>query len=299
MRILSLLLLGSVLLQPLSAGLLANSQFFNTTRAYETSFAGFLSGGYLGVTVDEFGKIYIADALGDIQSYSAGGTYLGVFGSIPVSQPDVFNGIAFGPDGRLYAATTGDRVFRFNADGNGRTELIGLADPLDGAYGLTTDAAGNLYVASYNSKQILKYTSTGTLIGSFVSGVTLQSAAAPTFGPDGKLYVSDYLDNKVHRFNGTTGAWEMSMDVTAALSGPVGLAFGLNNTLYVSSFLNDRILTYNRSTGDYTGIYQDSTSDPGLINPTYLVFTSIPEPGTFALAAAGLALVSLGRRSRS
>ena len=258
-----------------------------------------MTGGYLGVTIDEFGGIYIADVNGDIVRYSASGTYLGVFGSVPAAQPDVFNGIAFGPDGKLYAATTGDRVFRFNTDGTGRTELIGTADPLNGAYGITTDAAGDLYVASYNSKRILRYTSTGTLIGSFVSGVTLQSAAAPEFGPDGKLYVSDYLDNKVHRFNGTTGAWEMSMDVTAALSGPVGLAFGLNNTLYVSSFLNDRILTYNRSTGDYTGIYQDSTSDSGLISPTYLVFTSIPEPGTFAVAAAGLALVSLLRRYRS
>jgi outer membrane protein assembly factor BamB len=284
MRLLSVLLLTSAFLQPMSAGLLANAQGNNTTRAYETSFAGPLSGGYLGVAVDGFGGIFVADALGDILRYSSTGTYLGVFGSLPASQFDVFNGIAFGPDGKLYAATTGDRVFRFDSNGANRTELVGTADPLSGAYGLTSDGAGNLYVASYNSKQILKYTSAGTLAGSFVSGVTLQSAAAPTFGPGGKLYVSDYLANKVHRFDGSTGAWEMSMAVTAALSGPVGLAFDPAGTLYVASLLNDRILTYNSSTGAYLGIYQSSATDAGLLSPTYLAYI------------ADLAIAALGRR---
>ena len=78
-----------------------------------------------------------------------------------------------------------------------------------------------------------------------------------------------------------------------------GLAFGLNNTLYVSSFLNDRILTYNRSTGDYTGIYRGSTSDPGLISPTYLTYVAadeVPEPGTVGLVAPGLSIAALVRR---
>ena len=39
---------GFALLQPLNAGLLVNAQGLLTTRAYGTSFGGFLTGGYLG-----------------------------------------------------------------------------------------------------------------------------------------------------------------------------------------------------------------------------------------------------------
>jgi outer membrane protein assembly factor BamB len=297
MRLLSAFLLGVALLQPIHAGLLANSQGTDTTRAYDASFSGFLTGGYLGVTIDEFGRIYVADSLGDILQYSSNGTYLGVFGSIPSNQVDVFNGIAFGPDGKLYGATlTGDGVYRFNANGTGRVEFIAPGTGgLDGAYGLTLDAAGNLYVAGYNSKQIHKYNSSGTFLGNFTSGITLQSAAAPTFGPDGKLYVADFFDNKIHRFNGTTGVWDATMALTDELLGPSGLAFGPNGVIYASSLLKDQILTYNYIANTYTGIYQSSATDSGLLAPTYLAFTSVPEPGTVGLAGLGVALMAFGR----
>lgn len=300
MRLLTSFLFACTLLQPLYAGLLATSQETNTTRAYNVNFGGFLSGGYLGVTVDEFGRIYIADAFGDIVRYSNSGTFMGVFGSVPSNQFDVFNGLAVGPGGYLYAATTGDAVYRFDLNGGSRTEFIAAGHGgLDGAYGVAVDSLGNLYVAGYNSGQIHKYDSSGVFIGNFTSGMALDTPAAPTFGPDGMLYVSDYAVNKVHRFNGTTGAWNATMDLTDELSGALGLAFGPNSTLYVSSLLKNQILTYNYATGAYTGIYQSSATDAGLLSPTYLAYVSdVPEPGTFALAGIGLVAAVLVRRAR-
>ena len=303
MRLIAISLFAVALFQPLQAGLLANAQGTNSTRAYDVNFGGFLSGGYLGVALDEFGRIYIADGLGDILRYNRNGGFIDVFGSIPSNQTDVFNGLAFGPDGSLYAATlSGDSVYRFGTNGN-RTEFIAPGNGgLDGAYGVAVDALGNVYVAGHNSGQIHKYDSTGAFLGNFTSGVTLNTPAAPTFGPDGKLYVSDYTVNKIYRFDGTTGVYDSNWTLapTNDLSGAFGLAFGSHGMLYVSSFLKDQILSYNYLTEQYTGIYRSSGTDGDLLAPTYLAFVSdVPEPGTFALAGMGLAVAAFVRRKRA
>jgi hypothetical protein len=114
--------------------------------------------------------------------------------------PEAFT---FGPDGNIYLSdeinveryngTTGAFMGTFVAAGSG-----GLNGPNGARFGPN----GNLYVDSFNTKQILEYDgTTGAFLGDIVNNAILLG-----FGPDGKLYASNNGDTDIERFDATTGA---------------------------------------------------------------------------------------------
>ena len=87
------------------------------------------------------------------------------------------------------------------ADGSG-----GLIGPRGVAFG----PDGSLFVASFNTNQVLHYDgSTGAFLGTFVAagdhGLNLPRDLV--FGPDGNLYVGSFGSGDVFRYNGSTGAF--------------------------------------------------------------------------------------------
>jgi sugar lactone lactonase YvrE len=129
-------------------------------------------------------------------------------------------GIAFGPDGNVYVTDLAQNiVFRYDGgtgaplSAAGQTGAVFIpagSGGLTGAKGITFGADGNLYVVSYQTKEILRYQGpAGSSPGAFVD-VFASDANGPedlTFGPDGNLYVS-VIDNggQIDRFDGSTGA---------------------------------------------------------------------------------------------
>ncbi|MCW2976061.1 MAG: repeat protein [Actinomycetia bacterium] len=92
--------------------------------------------------------------------------------AVAVSSPTA---VAFGPDGRLLIAT-GDEVLRLEHDGSltrvagirKYAGVYGIGGPAtkasaDGANGLAFDAAGNLYLAGFNTKALLMIDRRGTM----------------------------------------------------------------------------------------------------------------------------------------
>jgi streptogramin lyase len=61
-----------------------------------------------------------------------------------------------------------------------------------------------------------------------------------TFGPDGLLYLADFTNSVIDRFNPSTGNFAGTFVTTgsglSALNGPSGLVFGPNGNLYVGNF---------------------------------------------------------------
>ena len=184
----------------------------------------------------------------------------------------------FGPDGNLYVASfASSAVLRFSgstgaplpASGqSGATFVPALSGGLSEPAGLAFGPDGNLYVTSWDSIDVLRFSgSTGApLPASGQSGATFVPARSGglsvpfglTFGPDHNLYVGTEDTNAVLRFNGSTGAVDPASGQSGAtfvpansggLNDAFALLFGPDHNLYVASFFSNSVLRFNGSTG--------------------------------------------------
>ena len=186
-------------------------------------------------------------------------------------------------------APTADCILRYSDAGVFKGVFAsggGMADPL----GLTFGPDGNLYVASANSGQVLRFEGkTGAFLGVFADCGAGSGPVNLTFGPDGNLYVSCGY-NSILRFNGTTGA---SMGAFTSGGGPAyprGLKFGPDGNLYVVNYNLGAVFRYDGATGAFidTFVYPGSG---GLATPSDLAFGPdgnlyvtggmYPSPGVF------------------
>ena len=188
----------------------------------------------------------------------ATGTYLGALGT--------FNGAhaaTHGPDGLLYVcAEEDDKVERYDPVTLAFVDVFIWDDPaipgdptggLDGPTTAVFGPDGNLYVASFNTDEVLRYDgATGAFLNVFVtanSGGLNGPDAGTTFGPDGHLYVLSYWNDKVIRYDGTTGAslGDFVSAGTGGLTNPRTLRFRSDGVLYVSSEGSNGILRFDRT----------------------------------------------------
>ena len=94
------------------------------------------------------------------------------------------------------------------------------------------------------------------------------------FGEDGNLYVSSFNNDRVLRYDGTTGAYidTFVSDGAGGLNGPdAGMTFGPDGHLYVPSFFNRRVLKYDGKTGASLGAFIANAAGE-LRNPRTVVF---------------------------
>jgi hypothetical protein len=181
--------------------------------------------------------------------------------------------IIIGPDGNIYiSGQNSNNIARFDgltgaplpAPGNSGADFVstgsgGLAFP----QGLAFGPDGDLYVASGNTNQILRYNgTTGAFMSVFVPA-TFGGVSDLAFGPDGSLFVTDYGGHVVRRFNGMTGAampapGQSGADFVPAGSGGLGrvdgLAFGPDRNLYVLDTNDTDIKRYDGTTGAFLGV---------------------------------------------
>jgi sugar lactone lactonase YvrE len=114
-------------------------------------------------------------------------------------------GLAFGPDGDLYASGNGHSAIDVY-QGPGEASPGTLITSLTGAghdYGISFGPDGHLYASAFNDNIVYRYDGTA-----FVPFATthLSQPVDPVFGPDGNLYVTNFNGRDITRYQGSGGA---------------------------------------------------------------------------------------------
>jgi hypothetical protein len=167
-------------------------------------------------------------------------------------------GMAFGADGHFYLADTfNDRILKYDgATGAFLGEFIasgtgGLDDPGAILFGpdRNSDGADDLYVSSFFTDNVLVFSGVdGTSLGVFVATGSggLDGPHDMEFGPDGHLYVvnSETSNEKVYRFDGTTGAF-LDIVIPSGIEPETAfITFDRDGNLYVASERTHNVLRY-------------------------------------------------------
>ena len=164
----------------------------------------------------------------------------------------------------LFDAITGEALAPFVSPGHGG---------LDSTNGIAISPhTGNLLVASVRTSSIKEYARSADgcesdYLGDFVEGIVASGIA---FGPDGKLYVTDFGGDRVLCYDGETGAQDPSYEASGCgLDGPTGLLFTSGGDLLVGSQYTNSVIQFDTDTGSTCSI---AANDCGLVTPVGLAF---------------------------
>ncbi len=188
------------------------------------------------VAFDASHEMYVLDRGNSrIQKFAADGTYLAKWGGTTFQNA---SGVAVGNDDRVYVSLVNNglypnRIDRYEADLTGRTQFATV--PFN-PRGLAVDpTTGDLWVAGGTSDTLRRYHPDGTLAATFGSGGDgpgqFDNPADVTFEDDGTMYVSDYDNDRVQKFD-ADGDWVLSW----AVQSPGGIAADSAGNVYVASW---------------------------------------------------------------
>ncbi len=147
---------------------------------------------------------------------------------------------------------------------------VSMSDPYD----VVPSSDGlYLYVADNGSGNVVRVTvgnlATTNLIPSGTGGLSIPGGI--TIDASGNLYVSDYFNDVVKRYDASGTSLGDFTSGGPQLDNPYGLEFGPNGNLYVISNDLDAVYEYNGTTGAYISTFV-TTGSGGLDAPRDLVF---------------------------
>lgn len=155
-------------------------------------------------------------------------------------------GVFLDGQGNLYVADNSDTIYRFDTTMTLTGQFTGNGQ-LDFPANAAEDPNGNIFVANYNTDQVLKLQSSGALISSWGQ----QGSANGQFnGPNdvkvdskGNVYVADSLNDRVQTFD-TNGNFLAQWGAAQGLSEPNAMTFDTSDNLYVIDSGNSRVVKY-------------------------------------------------------
>lgn len=219
-----------------------------------------------GMAVSADGTVYFADAgNGRIRAVSPSGVIRtvagnGGTGNVADGTPALDatlnpQAVAIGPDGLLYVASD-PQVLRLDSDGtftcvagcNQQYEgIYGVGGPAvdgsaDGPDGLAFNAAGDLFIAGFNTKAILMVDPAGTL--HLVGSAYPRGSGGLVTAPDGSVLAMDELDVLGVSATGVRTVFAFAGDVYRSKRtfhgirgfSPNGIAVGRDGSIYVDTY---------------------------------------------------------------
>jgi hypothetical protein len=271
------------------------AELYNATGTHLSTFASGLSAP-IGVA-EGGGSVFISSYGNDmINKYTPGGTSQGVVNSGAAGHGPT--GLAY-INGRIHGAAYNIGYLTSSApdavaeDGNpGSPSSYLYYSPGTTVHGVASAAPNGFtdivyYTATVGGTGEVGYWQPGVAAGTVINLGTVDLRGVVAAGSS-TLYVAEFSANKIVKVYFDGIGW-VSSDFITGINTPVGVAIDGGN-LYVSSFDDKTITGY--SLGDASQVSQFTT----LSNPQYFAITSIPEPASFGLLAAGALLVIRRRR---
>lgn len=180
------------------------------------------------------------------------------------------------------------KISTFNANTGATLNGNFITTDILGVYGLAVSSAG-LLASDAGYFQIRRFDlTTGAFISAFITGLNDPRGIAVS-GSD--LFVVNRGNNTVGKYNATTGAVINASFISSGLNSPYGVAIW-DNFLYVTNHGNDTVAKFNATTGALI----DGSFITGLADPSGIVISAVPEPGTYALLVVALGFALLRRR---
>ncbi len=164
-----------------------------------------------GITLDENGNVYVTDTSNDrVQIFDGDGNFIRKWGEFGYAAGQLSNPRdILVKNGIVYITDDGDRVQKFDVDGNyiawdqPGIENYSFSVPL----GMTADNE-HIYIADSENHRIVKFTSDGEFVTVFGEKGTnpgfLNTPVDLALDSDGKIYVSDKLNNRIQVFEKIT-----------------------------------------------------------------------------------------------
>lgn len=158
-------------------------------------------------------------------------------------------GLAFGPDGHLYVASSAThQILRYDGVSGALRDVFVDGGELGGPFSLIFGPDGDLYVSSSSRHEVLRFDgASGEYRGTAASDSTLGTPIGLRFGPDGMIYVANARGASVDRYDPATGAL-LDRFVTGVRFAS-DLAFGDDGHLYVSSAAAFAVLRFDARSG--------------------------------------------------
>jgi WD40 repeat protein len=184
----------------------------------------------------------------------------GIFSALLSNGWEARQEIAWGPDGRLYGATSSTIQVFVPSTGN-ITSIIdssGAGNPLNGVGSFAFASDQTLWVASANNGNLIGYDSAGHLLG--VVANNWEGKRHLTWGPDHYLYGA--TDNSVAKFEPVSSNSFTIIDSSGSanpLSGVGAMSFGPDGYLWVASANNDNLIRYYTATSNNVVSIAEST----------------------------------------
>ncbi len=131
---------------------------------------------------------------------------------------------------------------------------------------VTPQAEYSIYASSYSSAKVKRYSPDGTFIDDFVSAREggIRAPWGIDFGPDGRLYVADSIQNKIMRYDSSgnpDGASNTDATWARTAAAPYGLKWN-GNTLYVATYSGVEKFSTSGASAGYHGDAHGSPSSP-------------------------------------
>jgi sugar lactone lactonase YvrE len=278
------------------AVLLVSSRGSNSILRFNESNGTFIdtlvSGGIdspVGMAIGPDGLLYVVgsgEVTGafSVNKYRVGtGEFVGQFASgAPLADPadiefDAAGNVYVSNFGKFYLNQFENTVIRYDADGNlsgsagNPTGVFATNAGLIGAPEMVFAPNGDLFVSSFATSQVLRFNSSGQLVGSLFS-----ADIAGTGGlhlQDNYLYVTSLLSDRILRFDLDNPATAQTIVNDSALAGgnlafPSDMLIDADGNLLVTSLGTNQVLKYSPA-GAFLGVF---SSGNGLNLPGQIIY---------------------------